>query len=135
MFEFVVLVEDYATPFGSVIKIVLQDEGEVRVVIDIPIDLEIENIPIVVERGTSPDQRLEIEISLQCLKLLWWLRTYSVVVVDVRSNLILLVLLSGLFWVDLAIRCNEPVARKLAFAVDMMDFKFQGPHIGKLDSC
>lgn len=35
--------------------------------------------------------------------------TYTIVIVNIRPNLVLLVLVRGLFGVDLAVRRNEPV--------------------------
>lgn len=35
--------------------------------------------------------------------------TYTIVIVNIRSNLVLVVLMRGLLGVDLAVRGNEPV--------------------------
>jgi hypothetical protein len=59
-------------------------------------------------------------------------KTYAVVIVDIGSDLVLLVLLGGMFWRDLTIRRDEPVARGHALAVVVGDFPFQGSDLWEL---
>ena len=57
---------------------------------------------------------------------------YPIVIVDIRADLILLIFLSRGFWIDLAIRRNEPVSRCLALAINVGDIPFQGADFGQL---
>lgn len=59
-------------------------------------------------------------------------RTYTVIVVDIRSDLVLLVLMGGILGIDLAIGCYKPVAGKLSSTVNVSDIELQGPHLGEL---
>jgi hypothetical protein len=60
--------------------------------------------------------------------------TYTIVVVDIRSDLVLFVFLSGVLGFNLAIWRDKPVARKLSFTVNVSNVELQGPHLGELEN-
>lgn len=70
-----------------------------------------------------------------CLSGPWGLGvfTYAIVIVDIGSDLVLLVFLGGVFRGDLSVWRNENVARSHALTVMVFDFPFQGSDLGELD--
>lgn len=64
---------------------------------------------------------------------LWEVSAYAIVIVNIGSNLVLLVFLGRLFRVDLSIRRNENIARRHALAVVIFEFPFQGSNLRELD--
>jgi len=61
--------------------------------------------------------------------------TYTIVIINIRTDLILLVFLGGILWGDLSVRRNEPISRGLAFTIMMADFPFEGSYFGELINC
>lgn len=61
--------------------------------------------------------------------------TYTIVIINIRTDLILLVFLGGILGGDLSVRRNEPISRGLAFTIMMGDFPFEGSYFGELINC
>jgi hypothetical protein len=59
-------------------------------------------------------------------------KTYASVIINIGSDLVLLVFLGGVFRGDLTVRRDEDVARGHALAIVVRDLPFQGSDLGEL---
>lgn len=58
--------------------------------------------------------------------------TYTIIIVDIRPNLVLLIFLCGVLWRNLSVRRHKPVTWSSSRAIVMSDFPFQGADLGEL---
>lgn len=92
----------------------LPNQREMRLIPDTVDGFEIKNVPIIEHGRSSPDES-------------------AVTIVDIRSDLILFEPMGRRFGLDLAIRSDEPIARAYTVAILVVDVKFQGSYLRKLE--